>query len=167
MVSTMQWLQNHIFVLNLQKFQMFNLDSQETSAATIPLFLTFCSAEIFVVKEKYSASTLQVTVIEYALPSHHPHPTIPNPAKCLISFQTSWYLHQGRWFLTLHLSREHLLICDQQKQSFVWEYDNIISQESQLIRSRFSWFVNLTDRKFCSLNIYASKNMHFILIVEK
>jgi hypothetical protein len=46
---------------------MFNLDSQETSAATIPLFLTFFFAEIFVVKEKYSASALQVTVIEYAL----------------------------------------------------------------------------------------------------
>jgi hypothetical protein len=75
MVSTMQWLQNHLFVLNLQKFQMFNLDSQETSAATIPLFLTFCSAEIFVVKEKYSASALQVSVIEYALPSHHPQPS--------------------------------------------------------------------------------------------
>jgi hypothetical protein len=54
---------------------MFNLDSQETSAATIPLFLTFFFAEIFVVKEKYSASALQVTVIEYALPSHHPHPS--------------------------------------------------------------------------------------------
>jgi hypothetical protein len=75
MVSTMQWLQNHLFVLNLQKFQMFNLDSHETSAATIPLFLTFCSAEIFVVKEKYSASTLQMTVIGYALPSHHPQPS--------------------------------------------------------------------------------------------
>lgn len=77
MVSTMKWLQNHLFVLNLQKFQMFNLDSQETSAATIPLFLTFCSAEIFVVKEKYFASALQVTVIEYALPSHHPIPPSP------------------------------------------------------------------------------------------